>query len=205
MNQISIKKIASATGLFLGAFALSVMAADWTPAPCEAPGCNTPAPINVGGAWQSKEGDLTLEKTLSVGKETAASGYSLDVNGLGFFSGVTVSGLADVANLKVTSPGFDTAGKVLTSNGEGIAEWKTPAAGQGQAQVPVFIALPANGDYNLGAHTLCVFSGDHVGNNTVVGNQANSLRRNNDGTWVANVSSNGAYLNSKYSVGVYCI
>lgn len=130
MNQITIKKVAVTTGLFLGAFALSVMAADWTPAGCAAPGCNTEAPINVGSNQQTKSGALTIG-----GASQNADGSSFFVNGLIKTVGLFVEGMATVdslnvaSSLKVTSTGFATANSVLTNVGGGVAEWKVPAAG----------------------------------------------------------------------------
>ncbi len=130
MNKISLKKVASVTGLFLGAFALSVLAESWTPASCNAPDCNVAAPINVGPATQAKAGNLILNSTLSVGKETEANGVTLEVDGPGAFTGLRVFGLTNTNLIKVTAPGFDVAGNVLTTDGTGMAEWK-PANGGG--------------------------------------------------------------------------
>jgi hypothetical protein len=202
MNNLSIKKVATVSGLFLGAFALSVLAADWTEAPCAAPGCNTAAPINVSRDAQKKFGGMVL-----AGGDATASGAMLDVDGVGSFTGLSVAGRISSNFLTLTAPGYATENYVLTNTGGGNAEWKALPAQQAQVPtfVPTFTVLGAGGDYNLGSHSLCVFSGDHVGNNTVVGDQANSIKRNNDGTWVAHVSPNGGYLGSKYQVGIYCI
>ncbi len=206
-NNLSLKKIAAATGLFLGAFALSAFAGDWTPAGCPAPGCNTAAPINVSNAAQYKEGSL------AVGKSSGpANGFDLDVGGNANFAGslittgLSVSGLTDTLGLRVGGANANNSGYVLTNDGTGIAEWK--AASASSVVEPTFYSINTTGsvrDYTLGRHSLCAFSGDHVGNNTVVGDQTNSLKRNDDGTWVVNISPNGTYLNARYPVGVYCI
>ena len=129
-NNLSLKKIAAATGLFLGAFALSAFAGDWTPAGCAAPGCNTAAPINVSSVSQYKEGSL------AVGKSSGpTNGFDLDVDGNVNFtgslitSGISVSGLTNTLNLKVGGANANSSGYVLTNDGTGIAEWKAATGG----------------------------------------------------------------------------
>jgi hypothetical protein len=126
-NNLSLKKIAAATGLFLGAFALSAFAGDWTPAGCAAPGCNTLAPINVGGD-QFKSGRL------AIGKDSLpANDYDLEVGGNANFTGsllttgISVSGLTNTLNLKVGGANANSSGYVLTNDGTGLAEWKAAA------------------------------------------------------------------------------
>jgi hypothetical protein len=80
MISLNLKRIAVIGGLFLGAFTLSAIAADWTPATCAAPGCNTEAPINVGTAEQYKVGPLAVGKS-----SKPVVGYDFEVDGLGIF------------------------------------------------------------------------------------------------------------------------
>lgn len=139
MFKIHLKKIAIASGLFLGAFVLSVWAAgsNWTPATCSAPGCNVSAPINVGGSAQNKIGALSIGKGEN---ELPTDGASLEVAGIAMVEGLSVAGDAIVvgkfttANLKVvqktetdtlTVGGVDVSktGHVLTNDGTGKALW----------------------------------------------------------------------------------
>jgi hypothetical protein len=124
MNNLSIKKVATVSGLFLGAFALSVLAADWTEAPCAAPGCNTAAPINVSRDAQTKLGGMVL-----AGGDATPSGAMLDVDGVGSFTGLSVAGRISSNFLTLTAPGYATANYVLTNTGGGNAEWKAPSSG----------------------------------------------------------------------------
>ena len=125
MNQLSLKKVASVTGLFLGAFALSVIAADWTPAGCAAGGCNTAAPINVSSNQQTKLGALAIRNA-----SQNPNGSSLDVRGLITSTGLFVEGIAtadtvDVTRtLKVAGANSDQANWVLANKGGGVVEWK---------------------------------------------------------------------------------
>ena len=141
MNNLSFKKIATATGLFLGAFTFSVLAADWTPPPvgCTAPSCNTPAPINVSTDPQHKEGNLAIGKS-----SDPATGFDLDVGGNANFAGsvlstgINVSGLIETIGLKVGGPNANTSGYVLTNDGAGNAVWGASASGITLSDVSVF-------------------------------------------------------------------
>lgn len=131
MISQKISKIASITGLLLGAFALSAVASNWGPASCTAPGCNTKAPINVGPDAQTKKGPLAIGKSEELSPTT---GFDLDVVGVGFFGGVKVGGALEViGNTKlktlqigdVTSSGDKQIGYVLSKKDEnGTVEWK---------------------------------------------------------------------------------
>lgn len=138
MNKLSpsLVKIASATGLILGAFALSALATDWTAAPCAAPGCNTSAPINVGAPAQFKLGPLAIGKS-----SNPAAGYDLEVLGQSYFgaklhingavealsanvTNLTKTGSLETKSLKVTGPNADQVNYVLAnSNTTGDAQW----------------------------------------------------------------------------------
>ncbi|MBP6858424.1 MAG: hypothetical protein KBC33_01170 [Candidatus Pacebacteria bacterium] len=105
-------KIISSTllliGFFLGATALSTLAATWTTPSCNpstsGPGaCNTEAPVHVGSTGQSKLGPL-LVNTASV----------LDDIGL------TITGKIKLDDIR------KGAGKVLTSDADGVGTWQTP-------------------------------------------------------------------------------
>ena len=120
MNTKQLKRIATLAGLMIGSFAFAVMSETytWTPATTAAPGDNMPAPINVSKNSQSKRGGLQI-----LG-ESLNNGYALDVNGPGYFTGLTVSGSIVVNSLFVNSTDKDKAGYVLTNDGTGKAEWK---------------------------------------------------------------------------------
>ncbi len=135
MNQLSLKKVASVPGLFLGAFALSVIAADWTPpgcAPTDNPGCNTGAPINVTSNRQVKEGALTLGNL-----SQNPNGSSLDVRGLVTSTGLLVEGIATadtvdvLRTLKVAGANSTQQNWVLANAGEGVVEWKAQNTSNG--------------------------------------------------------------------------
>ncbi len=153
MNNLSIKKVATVSGLFLGAFAFSVLAANWTEAPCAAPGCNTGAPINVTDTEQTKAGNLILNRSLSVGKDTKAiDGYNFDVSGFSIFDGIKVAGLTETTNLMVKSAGSD--GNVLTRGVDGLAEWKAPAnTGLTSLTVSTFQVIIPRGENNVTVRT----------------------------------------------------
>jgi hypothetical protein len=128
MNQLSLKKVASVTGLFLGAFALSVIAADWTPpgcAPTDNPGCNTGAPINVSSNQQTKLGALAIRNA-----SQNPNGSSLDVRGLITSTGLFVEGIAQadtvdvLRTLKVAGANSTQENWVLSNSGGGVVEWK---------------------------------------------------------------------------------
>jgi hypothetical protein len=128
MNKSKLKQVATVTGLFLGAFTISVLAAgEWTPATCTAPDCNASAPLNVSEYAQEKKGGISI----TGGGQLTATGASLDVNGSGFFSGLIVSGRVEAESLKINSAGKDVQGNVLTTDGTGLAEWKPISANGG--------------------------------------------------------------------------
>ncbi len=132
MISQKIRKVASITGLLLGAFALSAIASDWGPAGCAAPGCNTGAPINVTITPQHKAGPLAVGKA-----SDPTTGFDLDVVGVGFFGGVKVGGALEViGNTKLktlqigdaTPSGDKQVGYVLSKKDEnGTVEWKASA------------------------------------------------------------------------------
>lgn len=122
-NSISsLKKIASITGLFLGAFAISVAAATWTPPGEAPPGGNIDAPINAGASVQGKIGKLGL------GAATPRAGTQvLDVLGSALIDNVVTNSVTVVNELKL--PTDAAQGKVLTSDANGAATWQPAGAG----------------------------------------------------------------------------
>ncbi len=146
-NTPLIARIASITGLLLGAFALSAIAGTWTAAPCSPPGCNTSAPINVGNDYQTKSGGLAADSftalhgvditgpsvfrnSIKIGGSNPSTPYSLDVDVGGF--GTAIFGGLTTGVLQVRGSNYDKDGYVLTSNGNGVAEWQ-PANSSGAA------------------------------------------------------------------------
>ena len=121
MNTKQLKRIASLAGLMIGSFALAVMAESfsWTPPTCAAPGCNIPAPINVGGNHQYKEGSIALG-----GSTASPTGYAFEANGLGYFTGMKIAGSLFTTGLVLEGDNMDKIGYVLTNAGSGRAEWK---------------------------------------------------------------------------------
>lgn len=131
MNNKSsqIKKVASIVGLLLGAFSLSVLAADWTPPECPPPGCNTEAPINVGNIFQNRTASLAILNGLSLGKNTAPGTFggttlNLDVVGAGKVESLYTTSFY-TGTLKVGGTDNNRANYVLTNSGDGTALWKS--------------------------------------------------------------------------------
>jgi hypothetical protein len=132
-----MKKIAALAGIALGAFGISMVAADYVGPPGSAPSCPTgyagcDAPLNIGTGYQNKAGKLSL------GTENTYSPTSLrpllDVNGSGIFTslGITgsliVGGNATTTTLAITG-GSPTAGKVLTAvDSTGKVSWQSPGS-----------------------------------------------------------------------------
>lgn len=151
MNNKNLpNKIATITGLFLGAFVLSALAVDWTPPTALPPANNTLAPINVGASSQFKAGSLAVGKA-----SVPTTGYNLEVSGNGLLGGLLVSGDARIIGKTVTdrlqigSTDISKAGYVLTNkDGTGEAEWE-PVGGDGDialSEVAFFdIKVPRNG------------------------------------------------------------
>ncbi len=181
MNSQKIKKIASITGLFLGAFALSAVASNWGPAGCAAPGCNTGAPINVTITPQHKEGPLAVGKT-----SDPTTGFDLDVVGVGFFGGVKVGGALEVIGLTklktlqigdATPSGDKQVGYVLSKKDEnGTVEWKNSSS------------LANGGSFDTVSRIYCA-----VGNSG--GNSANFLPPTNYTTFGNNIRREGGVNN----------
>ena len=120
-------KITALAGLMIGSFAIAVMAESytWTPPSVAAPNGNIPAPINVGGTHQYKEGSVALG-----GSTVSPGGFAFDVNGSGYFTGLKIAGSIvanelSATNLFVTGTNKDKSGYVLTNDGTGKAEWKS--------------------------------------------------------------------------------
>ena len=120
-------RIASFTGIALGAFALVAAAGTWTPPPQTAPAGNVDAPINVGSSAQAKVGGLRI------GDTTLPTTNMLEVVGKALFaSNIGVSGSVIATNviatstvtesLKVTKNFADN--RVLTSDKYGNASWE---------------------------------------------------------------------------------
>ncbi|MDB5259242.1 MAG: hypothetical protein JWO73_450 [Candidatus Taylorbacteria bacterium] len=85
----------------------------WT-GPCGSPAsCNAPAPINVAGALQSKDGPLTINAST-----TSQFPIGFETYGTSIFHGT----------MRIAT-GTPAAGKVLTAlDSSGNASWQTPAA-----------------------------------------------------------------------------
>jgi hypothetical protein len=150
MNKKSLlNRIVIGIGLFLGAFALSALAVDWTAPTANPPANNAPAPVNVSISPQAKAGPF------AVGKATAPStGYNLDVAGSGLFTGLLVSGdlrvMGTTTTDRLTVGGVDIgkAGYVLTNKGgTGEAEWKPNTSGLSGAS-RIYCAAGSSGDGN---------------------------------------------------------
>ncbi len=201
MNQLSLKKVASVTGLFLGAFALSVLAADWTPEGCAAPGCNTAAPINVSSNQQTKLGALAIRSA-----SQNPNGSNLDVQGLVTSSGLLVEGIAtadtvEVLNtLKVAGPNSTQLNWVLANKGDGEVEWKAQNTSSGvtiSEVTPFLLSVPRDNPpvnppvtistapttYLFCALTRVESEMGRVNAGPEVSDSYCQITKNNDGTW----------------------
>ena len=127
-----VSKIATITGLALGAFALSALAAGtWTAPSTAAPYGNVDAPINVGGTVATPQ-----YKTGALGIGTSYGnfyGELFHVYGVGvidnlFAGNAMVGGYLSANNLRVR-PGNGVTGKYLKAiNDGGEAVWDTPVS-----------------------------------------------------------------------------
>ncbi len=63
------------------------------------------------------------------------------------------------------------------------------------------------GHINIGSHLFCALNSDHVGNDTIVGNQSNYVYKSvNTGLWYMYLSSNGYHYGPGESVaGAVCL
>ncbi len=162
-----VSKIATITGLALGAFALSALATGtWTAPSAAAPNGNVDAPINVGGGTalniysQTKTGFLTLANfifnpTLAPGSVTAGSvltakdtsgtvGWAAPSSG-GSFTGVTCTG-----------------SKVL----KGINANGTPICVDLNFKLYQYSGVGDNRNKLIGVHTYCALKSSDRGSNT---------------------------------------
>lgn len=114
-----------------------VFAVDWAPPSSNPPAGNTPAPLNVTVNGQVKDGGLVLNasRTATYGLQVmnTASQYGLVVTSNGR---VGIGNLPDNASLDIFGNirirgGTPGAGKVLTSDAEGLGTWEEPAGGGG--------------------------------------------------------------------------
>lgn len=175
MNNLSFKKIATATGLFLGAFTFSVLAASWSGPECAAPDCNTRAPINVSTIAQYKEGNLAIGKSsdpatgfdLEVGGNTKISG-NIDSGNI-LSTGISVSGLIETIGLKVGGPNSSVSGAILTNDGTGNAVWSSSGGSSG-------FVLDSNYCYALRA-------GRFTRDGALNGYYLKGLVKSSDGNW----------------------
>lgn len=113
-----IARIATVTGLALGAFAISALAANWTPPPEGPPNCHdtTPgclAPINVGSAVNQMYEQTKNDWLRILGGLNTTNLY--------------VANEATLSN-SVFIPTVNGNKKVLTSDDTGHATWQTPSA-----------------------------------------------------------------------------
>ncbi len=187
MNIKQLKRIAALAGLMVGSFAVAVMAESytWTPPGATAPAGNVPAPINVGGTHQTKGGSLALG-----GSTASPGGFALDVNGPGYFTGLTVSGSIVVNSLFVNGTDKDKAGYILTNDGNGKAEWKAKGSSSVTlSEVTSFeIAVPRNGGVKSlttpSTYLFCALTklGPDYANSNNAGSYC-QIQKNVDGKW----------------------
>lgn len=130
----SVKAIILALLLIVGVnYAFAV---DWTPPTATPPSGNTAAPINVSTSGQVKDGGLWLNAAhnsnfgLVVSTQSSPLGFVVQNDGnVGIGAGVQATAALDVGGQIKMRGGSPGAGKVLTSDANGLATWETLASG----------------------------------------------------------------------------
>ena len=112
MSNLTKNIIQVAAVFFLAAL---VVNASWAPPTMAPPDGNTPAPVNVGSVTQNKTGTLGLG--------------ALAVFGNSFLAGNVQIGSSTVPTTLKIVDGNQGAGKVLTSDSNGLASWQTFSGG----------------------------------------------------------------------------
>lgn len=104
--------------------AVNFVLADWTaPVSNTPPAGNTPAPINVGASSQSKLGSLRLNTTIP------SLEWGLEVYGISrFFGNLEIGNASFPSKVKIVD-GTQGAGKILTSDANGLSSWQTLGTG----------------------------------------------------------------------------
>lgn len=144
---MTLRQASYSTALALGAMLLAmgvqVGAQTFTPPPSAPPNSNAYAPLNTSGSGQTKVGGLVLN--------TGAATVGLSVpNGrieIGTApAGATVTSRVGLAvwgkQLRIVD-GTEGAGKVLTSDANGLASWSTAGGGNGLCKGATGSELPA--------------------------------------------------------------
>lgn len=112
----------------LAASIVSAQSGGWQ-APTVAPtGGNPPAPINVGSSPQSKQGPLAFGTT-----NPPTTGMMVDIVGKLGVNALAVFGDAHIVGQVRIDGGSPGAGKVLTSDANGVGSWQSPTA----VEIPV--------------------------------------------------------------------
>jgi hypothetical protein len=137
--------------------------------PTGSPGCD--APINVSATAQAKSGSLTIG-----GTTVPTSSYKLNVPdpGLAFFHGLVTDGISTQTLKVTTGAGAD---KILTSDTNGVATWKTlTAAIPGTyASSQAWLDIDKAAHYlDSGSYTLHVLAGNSAAFQIITGASAPS-------------------------------
>ena len=192
-NSISsLKKIASITGLFLGAFAISVAAATWTPPTVAPPDGNIDTPINAGGTAQRKVSALGLGPNNGVTLRSPTT-QMLDVVGTAMIDNIVTNSVT-VANSLILPTGKGV-GRVLTSDENGAATWQAAGGGSSITLSPIkSVTTTGTKTETVGpssSYSACFLTGStaNIGGSTL----SNDCSVQNDGTnWTVRVSNNGS-------------
>lgn len=121
MNKLSREIIKIAV---LGGLLLVVQAFAFSEPTAPPPGGNVPAPINIGDATQTKTGGLIITGLRTLG----ATFLATDADNVGIGNTAPAAKLDISGNIKIAD-GTQGAGKVLTSDANGVASWQPPTAG----------------------------------------------------------------------------
>ncbi|MEI6304477.1 MAG: hypothetical protein WCP09_00455 [Candidatus Taylorbacteria bacterium] len=156
MNKTSlINRIVTVTGLALGGFALSVLAATtWTAPSTPPPGNNVDAPINVGASTQKKAGALGIGSGTMPGGTTIFDVFgtavinalqTASINVQGTPGSLTVSGPTTLNGpVRLTSGASANVGKYLQmADASGNVTWGSPTSGTPGAAPTVTVTAEA--------------------------------------------------------------
>jgi hypothetical protein len=165
----------------------------WTAPQCAPPGCNVDAPLNVGSSHQSKLGSVSINTATS-----NPDPFGLDVFGISrFFGNVQIGTTTNgrYATIQIVD-GNQGAGKVLTSDGNGNASWRTVPTISGPS-VEYKTCSGSAGGVNYGgvSCTALCSAGKHVIGGGCTGSSgvdADSPNTDNTG-WVCNSHTGGGY------------
>lgn len=117
----TLARIATLSGLILGAFAVSAVAATWTPPPSAPPTGNPDAPVNVGSVTQTKLGWLGVRGLIATDFTLATSTPA---------AGKVLTAIDSLGNAAWQTPASIPGGPVIKSGTASLvcANYSTPGS-----------------------------------------------------------------------------